>query len=104
MDLEAAAKDFDGAPQRGGVGAVAAQDGEVEGRAMGVGCNGQDDLRAVGAVVAAVSVAREGCGTRSFEIDAGEVVEGEADRGFEGLIGEFFSKAHQWPVRESMAA
>ena len=89
-DLKATAKDFDSASQRGGVGAVASQDADVERGAVGVGGDGRDDLRAVGAVVAAVSVTREGRGTAAFEIDAGEVVEGEADRSFECLGGKFF--------------
>ena len=95
LDLKAAAKDFDSASQGGGVGTVASQDGDVERGAVGVGGDGQDDLRWVGTVVAAVSVAREGSGTRAFKIDAGEVVESEADRSFECLGGKFFSKAHQ---------
>jgi hypothetical protein len=90
LDLKAAAKDFDGASQRGGVGSVASQDGDVERGAVSVGGDGQDDLRSVGAVVAAVTVAREGSGTGAFEVDAGEVVEGKADRSFECLGGEFF--------------
>ena len=90
LDLKASAKDFDSASQGGGVGAVASQDGDVERSAVGVGGDGQDDLRSVGTVVAAVPVAREGSGTRAFKIDAGEVVESEADGGFESLGGEFF--------------
>ena len=90
FDLKAAAKDFDSASQGGGVGTVASQDGDVERCAVGVGGDGQDDLRWVGTVVAAVSVAREGSGTRAFKIDAGEVVESEADRSFECLGGKFF--------------
>jgi hypothetical protein len=62
----------------------------VERGAVGVGGDGQDDLGSVGAVVAAVSVAREGSGSGAFKIDAGEVVEGEADGSFECLGGEFF--------------
>ena len=54
----------------------------MERSAVGVGGDGQDDLRSVGTVVAAVSVAREGSGTGAFEVDAGEVVESEADGGF----------------------
>jgi hypothetical protein len=46
-------------------------------------------------VVTAVPVARKGCGSGAFEVDAGEVVESEDDGGFECLGGEFFSKAHQ---------
>ena len=90
LDLKASAKDFDRASQRGGVGTVASQDGDVERGAVDVGGDGQDDLRSVGTVVAAVPVAREGRGTGAFEIDAGEVVESEADGGFECLGGEFF--------------
>lgn len=90
LDLKAAAEDFDSALQRGGVGAVAAQDGDVERGAVGVGGDGQEDLGAVGAVVAAVAVAREGSGSGALEVDAGEVVESEADGGFECLGGEFF--------------
>ena len=89
-DLKASAKDFYRASQRGGVGAVASQNGDVERGAVGVGGDGQDDLGAVGTVVAAVPVARERCGSGAFKIDAGEVVEGEADGGFESLGGEFF--------------
>ena len=89
-DLKASAKDFDSASQRGGVGTVAPQDGDVERCAVGVGSDGKDDLRSVGTVVAAVSVARKGSGTGAFKVDAGEVVEGEADGGFESLGGEFF--------------
>ena len=89
-DLKAAAKDFYRASQRCGVGTVASQDGDVERGAVGVGGDGQDDLRSVGTVVAAVPVARERCGSGAFKIDAGEVVEGEADGGFESLSGEFF--------------
>ena len=37
-----------------------------------------------------MAVARKGCGTGAFKIDAGEVVEGEANGGFECLGGEFF--------------
>ena len=47
LDLKAAAKDFDRASERGGVGAVASQDGDMERGAMGVGGDGQDDLGAV---------------------------------------------------------
>ena len=90
LDLEASAQDLDGAAQGGGVGAVAAQDGDVEGGAVGVGGDGQDDLGSVGTVVAAVAVAGEVCGAVAFEVDAGEVVEGEGDGGFESLGGEFF--------------
>jgi hypothetical protein len=90
LDLKASAKDFDSASQGGGVGTVASQNGDVEWSAVGVGGDGQDDLGAVGTVVAAVPVAREGSGTGAFEIDAGEVVESEADGGFECLDGEFF--------------
>ncbi len=86
----AAAKDFDSASPGGGVGAVASQDGDVERSAVGVSGYDQDDLRSVGTVVAAVSVAREGSGTGAFEVDAGEVVESEADGGFECLGGGFF--------------
>jgi len=90
LDLKASAKDFYRASQRGGVGAVASQDGDVERGAVGVGGDGKDDLRSVGTMVAAVPVAREGSGTGAFEVDAGEVVESEADGGFECLGGEFF--------------
>lgn len=62
LDLKATAEDFDGALQRGGVGAVASQDGDVERGAVGVCGDGQDDFGSVGAVVAAEYVAREGCG------------------------------------------
>ena len=93
LDLKASAKDFDRAAQRGGVGAVAPQDGDVERGAMGVGGNGENDLRSVGTVVAAVPVAGEMLGAGAFEIDAGEVVEGEADGFFEGFGGEFYSTA-----------
>ena len=57
---------------------------------MGVGGDGQDDLGAIGTVVAAVPVAREGSGTGAFKVDAGEVVESEADGSFECLGGKFF--------------
>jgi hypothetical protein len=57
---------------------------------MGVGGDGENDLRSVGTVVAAMPVAREGRGTGAFKIDAGEVVEGKADGLFEGFGGEFF--------------
>jgi hypothetical protein len=90
LDLKASAKDFDRAAQRGGVGAVASQDGDVERCAMGVGGDGENDLRSVGTVVAAMPVAGEGRGTGAFKIDAGEVVEGKADGLFEGFGGEFF--------------
>ncbi len=90
LDLKAAAKDFYRSSQRCGVGAIAPQDGDVERGAVGVGGGGQDDLGAIGTVVAAVPVAREGRGSRAFEIDAGEVIEGEADGGFESLGSEFF--------------
>ena len=70
FDLKASAKDFDSASQGGGVGAVASQDGDVEWSAVGFGGDGQDDLRSVGTVVAAVPVAREGSGTGAFKIDA----------------------------------
>jgi len=90
LDLKAAAKDFDSASQGGGVGAVASQDGDVERSAVGVSGDSKDDLGAVGTVVAAMTVAREGRGTGAFEIDAGEIVESEADGGFECLGGEFF--------------
>ena len=90
FDLKASAKDFYRASQRGGVGTVASQDGDVERGAVGVGGDGQDDLRSVGTVVAAVPVARERCGTGAFKVDAGEVVEGEADGSFECLGGKFF--------------
>ena len=90
LDLKASAKDFDRAAQRGGVGAVASQDGDVERGAMGVGGDGENDLRSVGTVVAAMPVAREGRGTGAFKIDAGKVVEGKADGLFEGFGGEFF--------------
>ena len=43
-DLKATAKDFDSASQRGGVGAVASQDRDVERGAVGVGGDGRDDL------------------------------------------------------------
>lgn len=89
-DLKAAAKDFYRASQRGGVGTVASQDGDVERGAVGVGGDGQDDLGEVGTVVAAVPVARKGRGTGAFKVDAGEIVEGEANGGFECLGGEFF--------------
>ena len=39
-------------------------------------------------VATAVSVAREGSGTGAFKVDAGEVVESEADGSFECLGGE----------------
>jgi len=97
LDLKAAAKDFDSASQGGGVGAVASQNRDVERRAVGVGGDGQDDLRSVGTVIAAVPVAREGSGTGAFEVDAGEVVEGEADGGFECLGGEFFFQSAPVP-------
>ena len=90
LDLKAAAKDFYRSSQRCGVGAIAPQDGDVERGAVGVGGDGQDDLRSVRTVVAAVPVARERCGTGAFEVDAGEVIEGEADGGFESLGSEFF--------------
>ena len=90
LDLKASAKDFYRASQRGGVGAVASQNGDVERGAVCVGGDGQDDLGSVGTVVAAVPVARERCGSGAFKIDAGEVVEGEANGGFESLGGEFF--------------
>ena len=90
LDLKASAKDFYRAWQRGGVGAIAPQDGDVERGAVGVGGDGQDDLGAIGTVVAAVPVTREGRGSRAFEIDAGEVIEGEADGGGESLGSEFF--------------
>ena len=90
LDLKASAKDFYRASQRGGVGAVASQNGDVERGAVCVGGDGQDDLGSVGTVVAAVPVAREERGSGAFKIDAGKVVEGEADGGFECLGGEFF--------------
>jgi len=90
LDLKASAQDLDGAAKGGGVGAVAAKDGDVEGGAVGVGGDGEEDLGAVGAVVAAVAVAGEVCGAVAFEVDAGEVVEGEGDGGLECLGGEFF--------------
>jgi hypothetical protein len=62
----------------------------VERSAVGVSGDSKDDLGAVGTVVAAMTVAREGRGTGAFEIDAGEIVESEADGGFECLGGEFF--------------
>ena len=62
----------------------------MERGAVGVGGDGQDDLRSVRTVVAAVPVARERCGTGAFEVYAGEVVEGEADGSFECLGGKFF--------------
>jgi len=44
LDFKTSAKDFDSASQRGGVGAVASQDRDVERGAVGVGGDGRDDL------------------------------------------------------------
>jgi hypothetical protein len=59
------------------------------------GGDGENDLRSVGGVIAAMPLARARRETGALKIDAGEAVERKADGLFECLICEFFSKAHR---------
>ena len=87
-DLEAAAQDFDKALQGSGIGPVAAEHGEVKRDAARVGGHRQDDLGPVAAVIAAVAIFAEERGAVALEVNAGEIVEHQADGFFEGLAGQ----------------
>ena len=89
-DLEAPPQDFDKALQGRRVGPVAAQDGEVQRDAAGVGGHGEDDLRPVAAVIAAMAIAAEVRRAFPLKVNAGQVVENEAERFLEGLRGQPF--------------
>ena len=62
-------------------------------RLYGLGGFGFGDAELAAFPVAAMPVAREGRGTIAFERDAGEVVEGEADRRFEYVLQVCFESA-----------
>ena len=64
----------------------------MERGAVGVSGNRQDDLGTVVTVVVAVSIAREGRGNGAFEVDVGEVLEGETDGLFECVGCKFFPR------------
>ncbi len=87
-DLETPAQDFDEALQGRRIGPVATQHGEVQRHAAGVGRHGQDDLRPVAAVIAAMAVATKARRAFALKVNTRQIIEHEADGLLECLGGQ----------------
>ncbi len=80
------------------VGAVAPQDRNVQGNALGIGSHGQQDLRPIRAMIPAVTVVGQPAWTFAFKISARQIIERELQPVGKSLAVEVLFQFHPMAV------